>query len=90
MNSNMEDLTITLTGENGEEEEFLMVDALEYENNTYLALVPAMQAEKEEQEVVFMQYQENEEGEGAVSQVEPAMADKLFALFVEQAQAEDE
>lgn len=91
MSQNLEDLIVTLQGEDGEEEAFLLMDSLEHNGKTYVFLIPSEQAEEEEQEVVIMEYQENDNEESIFAGIEDeALVDELFELFLQSAEEEGE
>jgi len=53
----------TLTDEDGNEEEFVLLGSAEIEEKIYLALVPASQAESEDAEYVILRQDKDEDGE---------------------------
>lgn len=81
---------VTLTDEDGNEVEFEHIDTVEYEGETYLAFIPAELSLEEEAEVVILQVVE-ENGEEILASVEDdAIADAVFDLVIERAEAEEE
>ncbi|MCQ5131289.1 DUF1292 domain-containing protein [Butyricicoccus faecihominis] len=81
---------VTLTDEDGNEVEFEHIDTVEYKGETYLAFIPAELAVEEEAEVVILQVVE-ENGEEILATVEDdEVADAVFQLVIERAEAEEE
>ncbi|WNX83709.1 DUF1292 domain-containing protein [Agathobaculum sp. NTUH-O15-33] len=81
---------VTLTDEDGNEVEFEHIDTVEYKGETYLAFIPAELAVEEEAEVVILQVVE-ENGEEILATVEDdEVADAVFQLIIERAEAEEE
>lgn len=81
---------VTLTDEDGNEVEFEHIDTVEYKGETYLAFIPAELALEEEAEVVILQVVE-ENGEEILATVEDdEIADAVFQLVIERAEAEEE
>ena len=81
---------VTLTDEDGNEVEFEHIDTVEYKGETYLAFIPAELAVEEEAEVVILQVVE-ENGEEILATVEDdEIADAVFQLVIERAEAEEE
>lgn len=79
---------VTLIDEDGNEVEFEHIDTVEYEGRTYLAFIPAELSVEEDAEVVIMQIVE-EDGEEMLEAVEDdAVADAVFNLVMERAEAE--
>lgn len=60
-----EDSFITLTDENGNEVDFLLLDVMEYEGADYMVLMPLTDedGEEEEEELFFLRAERTEEGE---------------------------
>ena len=60
-----EDSFITLTDENGNEVDFLLLDVLEYEGSDYMVLMPLTDedGEEDEEELFFLRAERTEEGE---------------------------
>lgn len=60
-----EDSFITLTDENGNEVDFLLLDVMEYEGSDYMVLLPLTDedGEEEEEELFFLRAEKTEEGE---------------------------
>lgn len=81
---------VTLIDEDGNEVEFEHIDTVEYEGRTYLAFIPAELSVEEDAEVVIMQIVE-ENGEEMLEGVEDDdIADAVFQIVMERAEAEDE
>ena len=82
---------VTLIDEDGNEVEFEHIDTVEYEGVTYLAFIPAELSVEEDAEVVIMQVVTDENGEELLEGVEDDdIADAVFNIFMERAEAEDE
>ena len=82
---------VTLIDEDGNEVEFEHIDTVEYEGVTYLACIPAELAVEEDAEVVIMQVVTDENGEELLEGVEDDdIADAVFNIVMERAEAEDE
>ena len=82
---------VTLIDEDGNEVEFEHIDTVEYEGVTYLAFIPAELSVKEDAEVVIMQVVTDENGEELLEGVEDDdIADAVFNIVMERAEAEDE
>ena len=80
---------VTLIDEDGNEVEFEHIDTVEYNGVTYLAFIPAEISIEEDAEVVIMQIvEENEELLEAVEDDE--IADAVFDIVMERAEAEEE
>ncbi len=60
-----EDSFITLTDENGNEVDFLLLDVMVYEGSDYMVLLPLTDedSEEEEEELFFLRAEKTEEGE---------------------------
>ena len=60
-----EDSFITLTDENGNEIDFLLLDVMEYEGADYMVLMPLTDedGEEDEEELFFLKAEKSEEGE---------------------------
>lgn len=81
---------VTLTDEDGNDVEFEHIDTVEYEGETYLAFIPADLSIEEEAEVVILKVVE-EGGEELLEAVEDdAIADAVFDIVMERAEAEEE
>lgn len=60
-----EDSFITLTDENGNEVDFLLLDVMEYEGRDYMVLMPLTDEDgaEDEEELFFLRAERTEEGE---------------------------
>ncbi len=60
-----EDSFITLTDENGNEVDFLLLDVMNYEGSDYMVLMPLTDedGEEDEEELFFLRADKTEEGE---------------------------
>ena len=82
---------VTLIDEDGNEVEFEHIDTVEYEGVTYHAFIPAELSGEEDAEVVIMQVVTDENGEELLEGVEDDdIADAVFNIVMERAEAEDE
>ena len=82
---------VTLIDEDGNEVEFEHIDTVEYEGVTYLAFIPAELSVEEDAEVVIKQVVTDENGEELLEGVEDDdIADAVFNIVMERAEAEDE
>ena len=82
---------VTLIDEDGNDVEFEHIDTVEYEGVTYLAFIPAELSVEEDAEVVIMQVVTDENGEELLEGVEDDdIADAVFNIVMERAEAEDE
>lgn len=82
---------VTLIDEDGNEVEFEHIDTVEYKGVTYLAFIPAELSVEEDAEVVIMQVVTDENGEELLEGVEDDdIADAVFNIVMERAEAEDE
>ena len=82
---------VTLIDEDCNEVEFEHIDTVEYEGVTYLAFIPAELSVEEDAEVVIMQVVTDENGEELLEGVEDDdIADAVFNIVMERAEAEDE
>ena len=88
MNNNQDDfgevIEITLVGEDGEEMLFEHVLTFMYDDQRYMALIPAEQANEEEAELVFMHIIPDKVNGDKYSVVEnEVLCEELFEVFVE-------
>ena len=82
---------VTLIDEDGNEVEFEHIDTVEYEGVTYLAFIPAELSVEEDSELVIMHVEPDEIGEELlVGVVVDVIADAVFYIVMERAEAEDE
>ncbi len=87
-----EDSFITLTDEEGNEVDFLLLDVMEYEGADYMVLMPLTDedGEEDEEELFFLRAEKTEEGE-VYSSIEDenllnAIADAYEKLFLNKMQ----
>ena len=87
-----EDSFITLTDEEGNEVDFLLLDVMEYEGADYMVLMPLTDedGEEDEEELFFLRAEKTEEGE-IYSSIEDenllnAIADAYEKLFLNKMQ----
>lgn len=87
---------ITLTDEEGNEVELEHLDTLEYEGETYMAFVEAAETPEEEleedtAELIILKVEPAADGEDMLVTLEDEdLLDKIFGMFVERLEAEDE
>lgn len=80
---------VTLIDEEGNEVEFEHIDTVEYQEHLYLAFIPSEISLLEDTEVVIMQIVEDG-GEELLEVVQDEeIADAVFQLVMERAEAED-
>ncbi len=60
----------TLTDEDGNEEEFMLLGSAEIEDKIYLALIPADQVDNEDAEFVILRQDKDENGEDLLVTIE--------------------
>lgn len=91
-----DDSMITLTDENGEDMDFLLLDVIEHEGCDYMVLLPMTESEseeaEEEDEVLILRADRTDDGEVYSSVDDQATVDAVFALFqqeLETMEAED-
>ncbi len=72
----------TLTDEDGNEEEFVLLGSAEIDEKIYLALVPAAQADSEDGEYVILRQDKDENGEDLLVTIDDDDEfDKVADLF---------
>ena len=72
----------TLTDEDGNEEEFVLLGSAEIDGKIYLALVPAAQADSEDGEYVILRQDKDENGEDLLVTIDDDDEfDKVADLF---------
>ncbi len=77
---------VTLVDDEGNEREFEHIDTVEYEDETYLAFIPAELSLEEEAEVVIMKVIE-EDGEELLEGIDDDdIADAVFQIVMERAE----
>ena len=88
-----EDSFITLTDENGNEIDFLLLDVMAYEGSDYMVLMPLTDedGEEDEEELFFLKAEKTQEGE-VYSAIEDeallnAIADAYEKEFIEKMKA---
>lgn len=78
-----DDSLITLTDEDGESTDFLLLSVIEYEGGDYMVLLPLMEAEDEDEEdnVLILRADHTDDGEIYSGVEDQAVVDAVFALF---------
>ncbi len=89
-----EEMLITLEMEDGTEEECIVLDIFEVNGRDYIALLPSAEAEKEDANVYFYGYSEDEQGEPILRDIEDddeyeAVCDR-FDEILDEEEFEDE
>lgn len=79
---------LTMTDDDGNEVEFEHIDTLEYQGQIYCAFIPAELSLEEDAEVVIMQ-PVVVDGEEMFETVNDDIADEVFQLVMERAEAEE-
>lgn len=75
---------VDLFDEDGSKTTFEHLDTIEYENNTYIVLIPYNDEEEEVSDVVIMQVdQEREEDDCLVQVIDEAVLDAVYEIFRE-------
>lgn len=82
-----EDSIITLTDDDGNDMDFLLLDVVEYEGGDYLVLLPLAEEEDEEDNVLILKAEQTEEGESYAGIEDEAVLNAVFDLFTEQLEA---
>lgn len=62
--------TVVLTDENGEEHEFVHLDTIELEGNTYFVLMPVTDDEEEADEAIILKLGKDEDGNEILLDIE--------------------
>jgi uncharacterized protein YrzB (UPF0473 family) len=76
-----EEITLTLTDENGEETTFEFLDCIKYNDKEYLVLMPA---EEDANEIVILEVQPvDEETENYLSVSDEKILDAVYGIFKE-------
>ena len=78
-----EDSFITLTDENGNEVDFLLLDVMNYEGADYMVLMPLSDedGDEEEEELFFLRAERTEEGEVYSSVEDEALLNAIAAAY---------
>ena len=85
-----EDSIITLTDDEGNEVDFLLLDVVEYAEKDFLVLLPLEDEEDEEDNVLILQAVRNGEEETYVGVEDEAVLNAVFELFTAQLEADAE
>ena len=89
MDDSMNEITITVTDEDGNDQEMVLADTLEYEGETYCLFVSAEDMPDEDAEfLIFREYEED--GEEILELPEEELFDTLYELFEERLPSDDE
>lgn len=77
-----EDSFITLTDENGNEVDFLLLDVMEFKGADYLALLPLTdESEEEDEELLFLLAEKDEHGERYSTVTDEALLLEIASAF---------
>lgn len=78
-----DDSFITLTDENGNEVDFLLLDVMEYEGTDYMVLMPLTDedGEEDEEELFFLRAERTEEGEVYTSIEDENLLNAIAAAY---------
>ena len=78
-----EDSFITLTDENGNEIDFLLLDVMEYEGADYMVLMPLTDedGEEDEEELFFLRAEKTDEGEVYSSIEDESLLNAIAAAY---------
>ncbi len=77
-----DDSFITMTDENGNEVDFLLLDVMNYEGEDYLVLMPLSDEEEDgEEELFFLHAEKTEEGEVYSSVEDEALLQAISATY---------
>ena len=80
----MENEYIILTDENGEQQEYEVLDLIEYENKEYVVLLPYNDFEQEDDEVLILEIEEgDDEIDEYLSVDDEVLLNILFEIFKE-------
>ena len=81
---------ITLTDENGNDVEFLLLDVVEYNNDDYMVMIPLDDEEIEDDEVVILKVIREGDEETYSGVEDEDVLNAVFEIFQEQNAEEDE
>lgn len=77
-----EDSFITLTDENGNEVDFLLLDVMEHNGSDYLVLLPLTdESEEDEEALLFLLAERDQDGERYSSIADEALLEELAAAY---------
>jgi len=82
-----DDSIVTLTDDEGNDIDFLLLDVVEYNGGDYLILLPLAEEEDEEDNVLILKAEQTEEGETYTGIEDEAVLNAVFDLFNEQLEA---
>lgn len=88
-----DDSIITLTDDDGNDVDFLLLDVVEYEGNDYIVLLPMEEADEDEQDdVLILKVERNGDSESYVGIEDENEMNAVFELFTAELEedAEDE
>lgn len=76
-----EDNFITLTDEQGNEVDFLLLDVMEYNGSDYLVLLPLEDDDAEDEDLLFLLAEKSDEGERYSSIADEALLQELVTAY---------
>ena len=82
-----DDSIVTLTDDEGNDIDFLLLDVVEYNGGDYLILLPLSEEEDEEDNVLILKAEQTEAGETYTGIEDEALLNAVFDLFNEQLEA---
>lgn len=82
-----EDSIVTLTDDDGNDFDFLLLDVVEYQGGDYLVLLPLSEEEDEEDNVLILRAERTEDGETYQGVEDEDVLNAVFDLFNEQIEA---
>lgn len=87
-----DDSIITLTDDEGNEVEFLLLDVVEYDEKDYLVLLPMAEAEDEDEQddVLILEVKRDGEEESYIGVDSDEVLNAVFGLFTAQLEADAE
>lgn len=79
-----DDSIVTLTDDEGNDFDFLLLDVVEYQGGDYLVLLPLSEEEDEEDNVLILRAERTEEGETYQGVEDEDVLNAVFDLFNQQ------
>ena len=79
-----DDSIVTLTDDDGNDFDFLLLDVVEYQGGDYLVLLPLSEEEDEEDNVLILKVEKTEEGESYAGIEDENVLNAVFDLFNQQ------
>ena len=85
-----EDFIVTLIDDDNAETNYLLMDSIEQDGHLYVYLVPAEQADAEEQDLYIMEYVEQPDGAVFNTVENEVLLDELYQAYLEEEDDEEE